>query len=280
MFQELKEINSRPKPFQFYTANELWTNEYTAKQMLQYHLNADIDMSSRNHAFIWQSVDWITAYFKIGAVTKIADFGCAVGLYSNALAEKGAKVTGIDFSGNSLNYAKKVATEKGLNINYVHADYLEFETDEKFDLILMIMCDFCALSHEQRAKLLSKFKVLLNSGGAVLLDVYSLNAFDQITESAIYEKNQLNGFWSPDDYYTFVNTFKYEDDKVALDKYTIIESGGTRTVYNWLQYFSPDALEKEFSDCGFEIEKKFSDVAGSSFDVKNLEFAIVAKQRQ
>lgn len=138
MFQELKEINSRPKPFQFYTANELWTNEYTAKQMLQYHLNADIDRSSRNHAFIWQSVDWITAYFKVGAVTKIADFGCAVGLYSNALAEKGAKVTGIDFSGNSLNYAKKVATEKGLNVNYVHADYLEFETDEKFDLILMI----------------------------------------------------------------------------------------------------------------------------------------------
>ncbi len=138
LFQELKEINSRPKPFQFYTANELWTNEYTAKQMLQYHLNADIDRSSRNHAFIWQSVDWITAYFKVGAVTKIADFGCAVGLYSNALAEKGAKVTGIDFSGNSLNYAKKVATEKGLNVNYVHADYLEFETDEKFDLILMI----------------------------------------------------------------------------------------------------------------------------------------------
>ncbi len=85
MFQELKEINSRPKPFQFYTANELWTNEYTAKQMLQYHLNADIDRSSRNHAFIWQSVDWITAYFKVGAVTKIADFGCAVGLYSKLL---------------------------------------------------------------------------------------------------------------------------------------------------------------------------------------------------
>lgn len=279
MFQELKEINSRPKPFQFYTANELWTNEHTAKQMLQYHLNADIDMSSRNHAFIRQSVNWITEYFNVGAVTKIADFGCAVGLYANALAEKGAKVSGIDFSENSLNYAKKVATDKGLTVNYVHADYLEFETDEKFDLIIMIMCDFCALSPEQRAKLLSKFKGLLNSGGAVLLDVYSLNAFDQKAESAIYEKNQLNGFWSPDDYYSFVNTFKYEADKVTLDKYTIIKTGSARTVYNWLQYFSPDALEREFSDCGFVIENVFSDVAGSSFDMENMEFAIVAKQR-
>ena len=38
MFKELKEINSRPAPFQFYTADELWTNEHTAKQMLGYHL--------------------------------------------------------------------------------------------------------------------------------------------------------------------------------------------------------------------------------------------------
>jgi len=279
LFQKLKEINSRPKPFQFYTANALWTNEHTAKQMLQYHLNADIDMSSRNHAFIRQSVNWITEYFNVGAVTKIADFGCAVGLYVNALAEKGAKVTGLDFSENSLNYAKQVAANKGLNVNYVHADYLELETDERFDLIIMIMCDFCALSPGQRAKLLSKFKVLLNSGGAVLLDVYSLNAFDQKAESASYEKNQLNGFWSPDDYYAFVNTFKYEADKVTLDKYTIVESGSTRTIYNWLQYFSPEALEGEFADCGFAIEKVFSDVAGASFDAGNMEFAVVAQQR-
>ena len=112
MFQELKEINSRPKPFQFYTANELWTNEHTAKQMLQYHLNADIDMSSRNHAFIRQSVNWITEYFTVGAVTKIADFGCAVGLYANALTDKGAMVTGETTTlGDIINCHPERATE-------------------------------------------------------------------------------------------------------------------------------------------------------------------------
>ena len=35
MFKELKEINSRPTPFQFYTADDLWTDEYTSKQMLE-----------------------------------------------------------------------------------------------------------------------------------------------------------------------------------------------------------------------------------------------------
>ena len=48
MFQNLEMINSRPKPFEFYTANELWTNEHTSKQMLNFHLNEKIDVSSRN----------------------------------------------------------------------------------------------------------------------------------------------------------------------------------------------------------------------------------------
>lgn len=278
MFKKIEEINSRPEPFQHYTASELWTNEHTAKQMLQYHLNADVDVSSRNHAFINQSVHWITDHFKVGAGTKIADFGCAVGLYANALAENGAQVTGIDFSENSLNYARQAAADKGLNVNYVQADYLEFETDEKFDLIIMIMCDFCALSPAQRAKMLSKFKTMLRSGGAVLLDVYSLNAFNQKTESATYEKNQLNGFWSPDTYYGFVNTFKYENEKVMLDKYTIIEEGRTRTVYNWLQHFSPEDLKSEFGKSGFTIEGLYSDVAGFPFHSEANEFAIIAKK--
>ena len=39
MYTKLKEINSRPSLFQFYTADELWTDEYTSKKMLEYHLN-------------------------------------------------------------------------------------------------------------------------------------------------------------------------------------------------------------------------------------------------
>ena len=80
-----------------------------------------------------------------------------------------------------------------------------------------------------------------------MLEMYSLNSLNQTDESATYELNQLNGFWSPDDYYCFVNTFKYEEEKVSLDKFTIVEESGTRVVYNWLQHFSPEILEKEFA---------------------------------
>ena len=112
----------------------------------------------------------------------------------------------------------------------------------------------------------------------MLLDVYSLNSFNQREESATYELNQSNGFWSPEDYYCFVNTFKYEKEKVILDKYTIIEESRRRVVYNWLQYFSKDSLIKEFEENGFRVDGFYSDVAGKAFASESPEIAIVAKK--
>ncbi|MEE4263452.1 MAG: methyltransferase domain-containing protein [Desulfobacteraceae bacterium] len=278
MFEELERINERPEPFQCYTASELWTDEHTSKQMLSYHLDGASDVSSRNAEFIHRSVKWIASEFNIGPGTRIADFGCGPGLYSTRLAKHGAKVTGIDFSGRSISYAKEVAAREQLNINYVKQNYLEFETEDRFDLVLMIMCDFCALSPTQRKDVLSKFYRILKPGGSVLLDVYSLSAFEQKKETATYEVNLLDGFWSPDKYYGFLNTFKYGEEMVSLDKYTIVESERVRTIYNWLQYFAPGDLENEFREAGFSVEGLYSDVAGTPYNQKSSEFAAIANR--
>ncbi len=276
MFDKLIEINTRPNPYEFYTAEELWTDEHTAQQMLQYHLNDNIEASSRNSTFIEKSCNWIADHFDVKG-KKVIDFGCGPGLYASWLTQKGAFVTGIDFSENSVNHARKVAEEKGLRINYIVSDYLNFETDEKFDLITMIMCDFCALSPAQRQILLTKFKAILKPEGSILMDVYSLNSFEKKSESATYEKNQLFGFWSPNDYYAFVNTLKYEDEKVVLDKYTILEANKEdRIVYNWLQHFSFDSLQAEFDQSGLAIKDRLANVAGGEFDHESDEFAVIA----
>jgi SAM-dependent methyltransferase len=280
MFDKLEEINSRPTPFQFYTAEDLWTDEHTSKKMLEYHLNEAVDLSSRNKYFISKSANWIVSHFGINPNTSIADFGCGPGLYTTLFAENSADVTGIDFSGRSIQYAKKIAGQKRLKITYCQQNYLEFETEKKFDLITMIFCDYCALSPAQRKTMLAKFYTFLKPNGAVLLDVHSLNIFNSREEVATYERNQLDSFWSPDNYYGFLNTFKYEKEKVTLDKYTIIEEDRTRVVYNWLQYFSRDSLQKEFEEIGFEAEAFYSDVAGATFFPESPDIAIVARKTQ
>jgi 2-polyprenyl-3-methyl-5-hydroxy-6-metoxy-1,4-benzoquinol methylase len=278
MFKELEKINSRPTPFQFYTADSLWTDKHTSKKMLESHLNEDLEVSIQNREFINHSVDWMINSFGIGKNTQVADFGCGMGSYATRLAEKGAVVTGIDFSERFIRHAKEVAKQKGLGINYVQQNYLEFETGDRFDLITLLLCDFCALSPSQRKTMLKKFYKFLKSDGSILIDAYSLNAFNQREETETYEHSPLNGFWSPENYYCFQNIFKYDEEKVILDKYTIIEEKRTRIVYNWLQYYSEDSLRREFEESGFTVEGFYSDVTGTPISPESLEIVIVAKK--
>lgn len=279
MFSLLKKINQRPEPFKVYTADVLWNSPYLAKNMLNFHLNETIDAASRNKVFIEKSIDWIMRYFSQGTSTRICDFGCGPGLYTLGFAEKGAIVTGIDFSENSIDFARKAADKKGVQINYVLDNYLTYETNEKFDLITMIMCDFCAMSPAQRKVMLNKFCVMLNDGGSILLDAYSYHAFDKRTETSIYEHRLMDGFWSEEDYYGFLNSYKYPVEKVVLDQYTIIENHKTWKVYNWLQYFNLDTITNEIESANLVVSTMFSDVAGTQYSDKTDEFALVLKKR-
>jgi len=278
MFKELEEINSSPDPFQFYTADTLWTDNHISKKMLESDLNEDIEVSIQNREFINHSVDWIVTHFGIEKNRRVADFGCGMGTYATQLAEKGADVTGIDFSETFIQHAKEVAKQKEMDINYVLQDSLEFETEERFDLITLLLCDFCALSPSQRKTMLKKFYKFLKPDGSVLIDVYSLNAFNQREEAETYEHSRLNGFWSPENYYCFQNMFKYDEEKVVLDKYTIIEEKRTRVVYNWLQYYSEDSLRKEFEENGFKVEGFYDDLTGTTISPESLEIVIIAKK--
>lgn len=276
MFEFLYEVNRRPEPFAAYTAPELWTDPHTSERMLAHHLDETVEAASRNPGFMDRSAQWIVSHFGLTPGAKVADFGCGPGLYAQRLALVGAVVTGIDFSANSLQYAAETASQEGLDIEYIHANYLDFDTSKRFDLIMMIMCDFCALSPNQRAVLLRKFRSMLSARGMILLDMYSSRMFDERNETAIYAPGLMDGFWSPDEYFGFLNTFKYEEERLVLDKYTIVERDRTRLIYNWLQCFTPEEIENDLAECGLHVREYWGDVAGSAYDRHATEFAVVA----
>lgn len=280
VFERLKEINARPQVFGVYTAEALWADAYRSKQMLAFHLNDAIDVSSRNLAFIEASSSWIIDRFDLGPGKSVCDFGCGPGLYTSRFAKSGADVTGLDFSENSIQYARQQAEKSNQKIGYRQGNYLEDVPTGQFDLITLIMCDYCALSPAQRARLLGNIQSCLKDNGALLLDVYSMIAFAEREEASFYERNQLNHFWCESDYFCFVNTFKYDHDAVTLDKYSLFpEQGDQETVYNWLQYFSPESLRDELAVSGFSTKEILKDVSGAAFSAQHTEFAVVATKK-
>ncbi len=273
----LSDVFQRPPVYSEYTADRLWQDEYISQRMLELHLDKHAELASRPHEFIDRSAEWMQARFQIGTNTVVFDYGCGPGLYTSRLAHMGANVTGIDFSPRSIQYANQYAAKHGLDVTYVLDDYLRWETADKADLITLIYCDLCPLSPQQRRMLFDKFRRHLKPGGWVLLDVCSLALFESKKEQAICEPNLLGGFFSANDYFGFQNTFKYEADRVMLDKYTIVEPGGMRLFYNWLQYYSREQLTAELGENGFEVVEICSNVTGAVAAEDSPTLAAVAR---
>jgi len=69
-------------------------------------------------------------------VGKALDLGCGKGDNCVAMAKKGFKVTGVDWSEEAINLAKKYATENSLDIEYILADITLWEPKEEYDLVI------------------------------------------------------------------------------------------------------------------------------------------------
>ena len=279
MFSTLKELNLKPKPFSKLTTSVLWCDPYISQQMLNFHLNDSTPLASRPTEFRKKAVNWIGQRFNITKGFKLLELGCGPGLYSKEFASLSTDITAVDFSSNSIAYAKKQAEFDGLKINYLIHDYLELNLDNKFDLVSLIYLDYCALSPSQRKKLLTIIKQHLKPGGHFILDVVSQNYFYNVTEKAGYELEGQNGFWSKDEAYIFHNCFKYESEFVTLDKFSIFESNRSWEVYNWMQSFTLESLKAELSEFGLMFTDQIGDLTGAVYDQKSEQFALIAQNK-
>ncbi|HGS9412614.1 class I SAM-dependent methyltransferase, partial [Clostridioides difficile] len=155
-----------------------WDDEYISKQLLKAHLDTNFEGASRNFNFIEDSVNWIVTVANPANYPKLLDLGCGPGLYAEKFAQKGYKVTGIDFSKRSINYAQNRNKETNLNINYLFQSYLNMNYNEEFDLATLIYCDYGALSTENRRLLMEKIYDSLKPGGKLILDVFTINKYN------------------------------------------------------------------------------------------------------
>ena len=277
LYETLRRINERPDVYSRYTADALWTSPDISEMMLRYHLDGEVDLASRRTEFIESSFAWISQHFSLGPDTRVVDLGCGPGLYVSRLARTGARVTGVDFSPRSIEYARERAAREGLDVDYRLGDYLALDIEPGYDLATMIMCDYCALSPDQRSALLSRVRELLKPGGAFLFDVYSEAYFETWEEMSAYGEGMMDGFWSAQPYFGFQNTFKYDAEKVVLERYLIVEPDRQTEYFNWFQHYSQASLTAEVEAAGLVVDEIYGNVAGESFDPSLPEFAVVAR---
>lgn len=229
----------------------MWTDEYIAERLLEVHLNPDIELASRKASTIDTTVDWIMDKVP-GEDLQILDLGCGPGLYAEKLAERGHKVTGVDFSANSISHARKSAQRKKMDISYRQQDYLELVDEGRYDLIMMIFTDFGVLMPEERRKLMANVRRALKPGGRFLFDVLNDRFAVQQDGSKSWEAAD-GGFWREGPCLALTESFYYEEENVTLTQHLVIDEGEEPEVYRfWIHTFSHVELEVMLRANGFQ----------------------------
>ena len=274
MYDALLELARRPEPWSRTTVRELWTRPHLAQQMLKYHLSQETDHSSRRTAQIDDIVDWLDAQLDLDGM-RVIDLGCGPGLYARRMARRGARVTGVDFSAHSLDYARGRDSE---NIAYLEADYLLDPLPDGFDMAAIIYYDYCALAPDSRRRLLERVHSLLNPGGRLVLDLYGPGAFDAVGEHLEFGERLMDGFFAPGDYVGVHKTDVYEDDWISLDRFLVIEPRETWQLYNWCQYYSPESAAAELSEAGFMVAAMTGGLDGQALADDNKTIGVIAEK--
>ena len=257
-FIDILEFTKKP---QIYAEGNavMWTDDHISKQLLNIHLNPDIDLASRRKASIESTVDWILNSVNQEKMN-ILDLGCGPGLYAEVMAKRGHKVTGVDFSKNSIEYARNEAIKKNLDIEYINQNYLELCEENKYDLAMMIFTDFGVLTLVARKTLLQNTYRALKPKGIFIFDVLS----DKDIELKVAEKSwemEECGFWKDRPYLVLSDSYYYPMDKVILYQHIVIDNSDNFNVYRfWTHFFTYDDLKKMLVQENFEKVECYDDV--------------------
>lgn len=161
---------------------------------------------------------------------KVLDVGCGAGSHALELQnERKLDVTAIDISENAI----KACTLRGIK-NVKVANLLDFDSEEKFDTILLLMNGtgiFGTLSETD--KYLQKLKSLLQVGGQILIDSSDI--------IYMFDEDEDGGKWIPGEGYYGELTF------------TIQYKGETEETFPWL-YLDYNTLQNATHGNGLQCE--------------------------
>lgn len=237
----------------------MWDDPYISKNLLDVHLNPEIDLASRKTDSIKLTSNWIIERLPKNKKLNILDLGCGPGLYAEILTKAGHKVTGVDISQNSIHYAKESAKRNNLNIEYINENYLNLDIqDKKYDVIIMIYTDLGVLLPSNRLKLLNFIHKSLKKGGMFIFDLLKdSNLNEKISPKSWTAEN--GGFWSDKPHIALSESFLYQPQKVILSQHIILDDEEIMKIYRfWTHFFSMNDINEMLKPFQFE-NIEFSD---------------------
>jgi SAM-dependent methyltransferase len=140
----------------------------------------------------------LVEYFQTGRMQpgNVLELGSGPGRNAIYFAEKGCKVDAVDLSGESIDWAKERAIERGLEVNFIHDNIFNVQIDAgTYDIVYDSGC-FHHIAPHRRSNYIELVLKALKPGG-----YFAITCFVEggelggsgITDWEVYRQRSLNG---------------------------------------------------------------------------------------
>jgi SAM-dependent methyltransferase len=254
-----------------------WDDPHISKSMLEAHLNPAHDAASRRPETIDNEVRHLISSGVLKRSDRVLDLGCGPGLYASRLCENGIKVTGVDISKRSIDYAKKYAGENKLDITYRCLNFFDINYKNEFDAVLQTHGELGTFSDEKRDALLIKIHTALKPDGLLIFDVTAPSPKPK-GEPQNHWYIVDGGFWRPGRHLVLEQAFDYPEDNVRVDQYIVVDDKNISVYRTWIHNYTLNSIKPVLEKAGFKIMQTWNDLAGTPYKEGGEWLAIVARR--
>lgn len=281
----LRRIPGNEPPALFESSRDVfWKDRYISRHILNAHLDPSHDDGSRRPETIAESVSWIhrMAGERPG---RLLDLGCGPGLYAERFARLGWEVTGIDFSGPSIRFARRRAKRQAHRSSvpgptYRRGDYRDVSLPERQDLVIMVYGDFCVLSEDDRTHVVKRIRSILAPGGRFVFDVFTPHYLDDHQIERDWYAGGPGGFWHAGTHLVLTDSHRYEQPgapRVLLNRYIVVPALGRIKRYHlWYRPFESEEITEFLLRHGFERVDLAGDLTGAAQNEADRWIGVVA----
>lgn len=203
-------------------------------------------------------------------VNSLLDLGCGPGRHCIALAKMGYDVSGVDMSQYLLAIANEKSKALSLQINYTQANMLDYQANEKLDLIINMFNSFGYFdTQEQNQLMINQVFNNLNQTGTFVIDTVGKETLARTIEPvhlSEYDNGDIR----------IERPLLIDDMKIFSNEWILIS--GDRVFKRSYQHYvyTPVELSGMCYKAGFDNVRIYGGLNGDEYNLESERLIIVA----
>ena len=213
----------RPLPWDKNNGNLPWNDPEFSARMLREHLDQSHGAASRTDPERAMLLDWLWQKLGLQSGSTVYDMTCGPGLYAVALAERGCRVTGVDFGPASVGYAGELAAQHGVgeSCQIIEQDIRDADyAGANFDAAMFLYGQLAVFPREEAQVLLKNAADALGENGRLVIELLNQDRVDK--ENSTWWYSDDTGLWGDAPYLHFGERFWNAEEKRSTERFHIL----------------------------------------------------------